>query len=58
MRERTDLGKTLPRAMAAKADVLVENFAPGAMDRLGLGWASLQAGGRSLGDLDLHFPIT
>src|SRR3954469_10683800 len=28
--------------LLAKADVLVENFRPGAMDRLGLGWAVLQ----------------
>lgn len=30
--------KELLLEMAAKSDVLVENFAPGAMDRLGLGW--------------------
>jgi len=31
-------GKELLKAMAAKADVLLENFAAGTMDRLGLGW--------------------
>jgi formyl-CoA transferase len=36
-------GKALLRAMAAKADVLVENFAVGVMDRLNLGAAALQA---------------
>lgn len=29
--------------LLAKADVLVENFRPGAMDRLGLGWKDLEA---------------
>ena len=31
-------GKALLKDMAAKADVLLENFAAGTMDRLGLGW--------------------
>jgi crotonobetainyl-CoA:carnitine CoA-transferase CaiB-like acyl-CoA transferase len=31
-------GKDLLKSMAAKADVLLENFAVGTMDRLGLGW--------------------
>jgi formyl-CoA transferase len=35
-------GKSLLRALVAKADVLVENFAPGVMDRLELGPATLQ----------------
>ncbi|MFI7125003.1 CaiB/BaiF CoA transferase family protein [Nonomuraea sp. NPDC050153] len=30
------------RALAARADVLVENFRPGTMDRLGLGYAGLR----------------
>jgi CoA:oxalate CoA-transferase len=28
------------RALAAQADVLVENYRPGVMDRLGLGWTT------------------
>jgi crotonobetainyl-CoA:carnitine CoA-transferase CaiB-like acyl-CoA transferase len=32
-------GKALLKRMAAEADVLLENFAPGVMDRLGLGWS-------------------
>ncbi|MFP6707536.1 MAG: CoA transferase [Alphaproteobacteria bacterium] len=31
-------GKALLKEMAAKADVILENFAAGTMDRLGLGW--------------------
>lgn len=33
----------LVRQLAAAADVLIENFRPGVMDRLGLGYASLSA---------------
>jgi CoA:oxalate CoA-transferase len=36
-------GKQLLRELAAKADVLIENFRPGTMDKLGLGWSVLQA---------------
>lgn len=36
-------GKTLFVALARRADVLVENFAAGVMDRLGLGWPVLRA---------------
>lgn len=36
-------GIALARRLAAQADVLVENFRPGAMDRLGLGYADLSA---------------
>ena len=35
-------GKALFRRLAGKADVLVENFAAGVMDRLGLGWEVLR----------------
>ena len=35
-------GKRLLRELAAKADVLVENFRPGTMDKLGLGWSVLK----------------
>lgn len=34
-------GKSVFKQLAAKADVLLENYAPGVMDRLGLGWAVL-----------------
>ncbi|MEO7762047.1 MAG: CaiB/BaiF CoA-transferase family protein [Casimicrobiaceae bacterium] len=38
---KNDAGKQLLREMVAKADILVENFAPGVMERLGLGAAAL-----------------
>src|SRR5271154_6476283 len=34
-------GKELFRQLIAKSDVLLENFGPGALDRLGLGWETL-----------------
>lgn len=34
-------GKAIVRALALRADVVVENFRPGAADRLGLGYAAL-----------------
>lgn len=40
---KQEAGKSLLRAMAAKTDVLVENFAPGVMQRFGLGPETLQA---------------
>jgi len=40
---KSDAGKALLEEMVAKADVLVENFAPGVMERLGLGSAALLA---------------
>ena len=36
-----DKGRQLLREMASRADILVENFAPGVMDRLGLGATQL-----------------
>jgi CoA:oxalate CoA-transferase len=36
--------RALFRRLLAKSDVLVENFRPGAMARLGLGWEELRAG--------------
>jgi crotonobetainyl-CoA:carnitine CoA-transferase CaiB-like acyl-CoA transferase len=36
-------GRATALVLAAKADVVVENFRPGALDRLGLGWAALHA---------------
>ena len=38
---KTEKGRELLREMAARADILVENFAPGVMDRLGIGAAAL-----------------
>jgi len=36
-------GRALLFRLAEKADVLLENFAPGVMDRLGVGWSVLHA---------------
>src|SRR5438309_6069946 len=36
-------GLALVKEMAERADVFVENFAPGAIERLGLGWEELHA---------------
>lgn len=36
-------GRRLFVELAAKADIVLENFRPGTMDRLGLGWPALQA---------------
>jgi CoA:oxalate CoA-transferase len=36
-------GCELLKRMVSKADVLLENFAPGVMDRLGVGWSALSA---------------
>jgi crotonobetainyl-CoA:carnitine CoA-transferase CaiB-like acyl-CoA transferase len=38
----------LVRAIAARADAVVENFRPGVMDRLGLGYAALREANRGL----------
>jgi CoA:oxalate CoA-transferase len=40
---KAERGKEIVRRMAKGADVLVENFRPGVMDRLGLGCAALSA---------------
>ncbi|HVO90306.1 MAG TPA: CoA transferase [Casimicrobiaceae bacterium] len=37
----TERGRSLAKALAARADVVIENFAPGVMQRLGLDYASL-----------------
>jgi len=39
----TERGRDLARALAASADVVIENFAPGVMARLGLGYEALSA---------------
>src|ERR1700761_8003133 len=39
---KTDEGKELFRKVIAQSDVLVENFGPGALDRLGVGWEALR----------------
>lgn len=40
---KSERGRELLLSMARKADVLLENFAPGTLDRLGLGWERLHA---------------
>src|SRR6204780_4074075 len=39
---KSDEGKRLFKEVIAQSDVLLENFGPGAMDRLGLGWDVLK----------------
>jgi CoA:oxalate CoA-transferase len=38
---KSERGRELLFRMAARADVLLENFAPGVMDKLGVGWSVL-----------------
>jgi formyl-CoA transferase len=40
---KSERGVALVKEMAKRADVFVENFAPGAIERLGLGWDDLRA---------------
>jgi len=40
---KTEAGLALARDLAAKSDVLIENYRPGVMDRLGLGYEALAA---------------
>ena len=40
---KSEAGKALFKEVIAKSDVLVENFGPGALDRLGLGYTVLSA---------------
>ena len=40
---KSDAGKSIFRRLAQKCDVVIENFAPGTMDRLGLGYSALGA---------------
>lgn len=45
---RDERGAAALRRMSAQADVLVENFRPGTLDRLGLGYAALAAANPAL----------
>ncbi len=38
---KADQGVALAKSLAAKCDILIENYRPGVMDRLGLGYATL-----------------
>ena len=40
---KAEAGKAVFRKLAATADVVLESFRPGVMDRLGLGWSALSA---------------
>ena len=40
---KSERGLALVKEMAKRADVFVENFAPGAIERFGLGWVDLHA---------------
>jgi formyl-CoA transferase len=40
---KTEDGVALARDLAGKSDILIENYRPGVMDRLGLGYATLAA---------------
>jgi crotonobetainyl-CoA:carnitine CoA-transferase CaiB-like acyl-CoA transferase len=40
---KSERGLALVKEMAKRADVFVENFAPGAIERLGLSWDDLHA---------------
>src|SRR5258707_13921514 len=40
---KSERGLALVKEMASRADVFVENFAPGAIERLGLGWETMHA---------------
>ncbi|MBH1962722.1 MAG: CoA transferase [Comamonadaceae bacterium] len=40
---KTEAGRELLRSLVDKSDVLIENFAPGVMDKLGVGAAALRA---------------
>ncbi len=39
---KSERGKALFRSLAAESDVVVENFRPGTMEKLGLGWDELK----------------
>lgn len=44
----TDAGRRALEALAARANIVVENFAPGVLDRLGVGWEFFHAIKRDL----------
>ncbi|MCB1155564.1 CoA transferase, partial [bacterium] len=39
---KTEKGKEILEKLVKECDVLVENFAPGAMERMGFGWEDIQ----------------
>ena len=45
---KSTAGRELVVALAARADVVIENFRPGTMDRLGLGYETLRRGNERL----------
>nr|MBA2701196.1 CoA transferase [Chloroflexota bacterium] len=45
---KAEAGRELLRRLIVDADVVVENFRPGTLDELGLGWTALQAVNRRL----------
>jgi CoA:oxalate CoA-transferase len=45
---KSEVGKDVLRRLAGSADVLIENFRPGVMDRLGVGYVDLRALNRAL----------
>ncbi|OKO87618.1 hypothetical protein AC629_13180 [Bradyrhizobium sp. NAS80.1] len=45
---KSEVGKDLVRKLAAKSDVLIENFAPGVLDKLGIGSSELVASKQDL----------
>jgi CoA:oxalate CoA-transferase len=47
-------GAALAAALAARADVLIENYRPGVLDRLGLGWEKLSAANPGLVMLSIN----
>ena len=42
LNSKTEAGKEVLERLVKKCDVLVENFAPGALDRMGFGWERIQ----------------
>lgn len=50
----TPAGVAIALELAARADVVLENFRPGVMDRLGLGWARLSASNPRLIYVAIH----